>query len=389
MIEKRVKRQVISRIHTFFIPTSPGLEKICARQVRSMGLNAQVSGEGGVIFEGKLLDMYRVCLHLSLGNRVLMRMEEFKATHFRDLENALENISWELYLPAGCPINVRVTARKSRLYHSQAIAERVELSIRQHLQKATNKTHIKGQMPQEIFVRAVSDRFTLSIDACGELMHKRGFKESNGPAPIRETLAAAILHLAEYDGTLPLLDPMCGTGTFSTEAALIAANIPPGWNRDFAFYSWPSFKKKQWLYLRNQAREQFNNITRPLVFASDIDQKACSILLENLKNQGLEHIVQVNNEDVLSLKSPAGFSTPGLIVINPPYGHRLGSVNQATELFQSLCQYLGKQFQGWKLAVLTPHKNWVPLLPFASKPFEKILHHGGLKIPLFVGKISN
>lgn len=390
MLKKRVKRQVIAREHTFFIPASLGLEKICAKQVRSLGLGATPSGEGGVTFQGKLTDMYKACLHLSLANRVLMRIHEFRAAHFAELEKAVEGIPWELYLPASCPLNIRVTARKSKLYHSQAIAERVKKAILQQLEKYGERVDGGDEpVPQEIFVRAVSDKFTLSIDACGELMHKRGFKESAGRAPIRETLAAAILEFAGYDGGQPLMDPMCGSGAFSTEAALIAANIPPGWNRDFAFFSWPAFKKQQWLYLRSQAEKQFKDLTQPLVFASDIDQEACALLLETLERQGLDKIVKVSNEDILRLTPPQQVPNPGLIVVNPPYGLRLGTVPQAKELFASLCNRLADQFPGWKLAVLVPHKDWTPLLPFSGKPFQKILHHGGLKIPLLIGKITD
>ncbi|MBI9077613.1 MAG: class I SAM-dependent RNA methyltransferase [Desulfatibacillum sp.] len=390
MLEKRVKRQVIARQHTFFIPTTLGLEKICAAQVRSLGLIPSGTGEGGVVFEGRLTDMYRACLHLSLANRVLMRIDEFKASNFPGLEKGLDQIPWELYLPASCPVHVRVTAHKSRLYHSRAIEERVQKSITDRLRDFGEKPpHSEQGLGQEIFVRAVSDRFTLSLDACGELMHKRGFKETSGEAPIRETLAAAILHLAGYNGRLPLMDPMCGSGTFSSEAALIAANIPPGWRRDFAFFSWPAFREQQWHYLRTQASEQFKKITQPLIFASDIDEKACMILLENLKNQNLDHIVSVSNEDVLSLEPPPGFAKPGLIVVNPPYGLRLGTETQARELFTALCQHLAEHFQGWKLAILAPRPDWMPLAPFSRPPRQKVLHHGGLKIPLLIGKIES
>ncbi len=389
MLEKRVKRQVIARNHTFFIPTAPGLEKICAAQVHSLGLEPTITQEGGIECQGKLSDMYGLCLGLSLANRVLMRLTHFRASNFQNLEKSLRAFPWELYLSKNCVPNTRVTVHKSRLYHSRAIAERVNDSIAARLKKHGEISSEEGEgiHTQQVFVRGVSDRFTLSIDACGDLLHRRGVKETSQGASIRETLASAILKMAGYDGTVPLVDPMCGSGTFSTEAALIAGRIPPGWNRDFAFFTWPAFRKKQWLHLRSKQQEHFKHITKPTIFASDIKGSACENLAAVLRKRKLEHIVRVKNEDILSMAPPKDVPESGLVVVNPPYGLRLSTTKESFDLFKALCHRLSQQFSGWDLAILVPHPSWAPHVPIPNKTPRKILHHGGLKIPLYIGPL--
>jgi putative N6-adenine-specific DNA methylase len=242
---KRIKRHVIGREHTFFAATPPGFEPICLRELSSLHPvvgNARVI-PGGVEFKGRLDDCYRANLSLHLPNRILMRIIAFKSSNFRQLERKVSDIPWELYLHPGSLLKVHVATKHCRLHHSAAISDRFQktvasqLSAIQHDEKPLKTTDAE----QNIFVRGKDDRFTVSIDSSGELLYKRGLKKHTGKAPLRETLAAASLLLAGYKGSQPLIDPMCGAGTFSLEGALIAKCIPPGWFRDFAFRGWPSY----------------------------------------------------------------------------------------------------------------------------------------------------
>ncbi len=386
MLEKRIKRQVIARTHAFFASASPGLEKLCSSQLRKMGIqNIQVQ-EGGCAFEGKMTDLYTACLWLSVANRILMRISEFKATNFTTLEKAAAKIPWELYLPAGCELNVRTTAHSSRLYHSDAVSERIIEAITDRLARKGEAPKQSPSLPQQIFVRAVSDHFIISIDASGQLLHMRGLTGGKGKAPLRETLASAILHFARYDGMTPLMDPMCGTGTFSMEAALIAGNIPPGWFRDFAFFSWPAFREPQWHYLRRECQKKIRQTDEPMIFASDLDQKACANLKKQAAIHGMDNMISVARQDFFQTTPSDSIEEPGLIVINPPYGLRMGNRAQAEKLFIKMNNHLAQNFKGWKAAILVPKKAWTSHLRFSAKAQKRQISHGGLKIPLMIGQ---
>lgn len=394
MLKKRIKRHIIAKKHSFFVPASPGLEGLCASQLREIGLTPAIIENSGVAFEGKLEDMYQACLKLSVANRVLLRIVNFRASNFMTLEKAAGNVPWELYISTGCKINIRVNTHLSRLYHKDAIAQRILSAIYSRLEIMHGEKPFGKPMAQEIFVRAVSDYFTISIDGAGELLHMRNFKGHSGTAPLRETLGAAILGMAGYDGSRPLLDPMCGSGTFSMEAALIAKNIPAGWLRDFAFFSWPGFKEKQWLYLRRQCEKQIREIKAPLIFASDIDSKAIAHLEKQVSALSFENLINVSHGDFLKTGPPDQLSQPGLVVINPPYGVRLGTKNSAEQLFRAMCEHLEANFKGWRAAILVPRRSWTRYLAFIhshagawERKKQHELFHGGLKVPLIVGKI--
>jgi len=211
--EKRLKRRVAGRIQTFFVSTAPGFEKLCLEALTAMRpeLNHVEMINGGVVFKGKLVDCYLANLMLRTANRILMRIDHFKATNFRQLEKKLDDMPWELYLPKGVTPDVNVTTRHSRLYHKKAIAERFQKSVVRRLSETYPRLDTQKEMicPFQVFVRADEDRFTVSIDSSGENLYKRGIKSHGGRAPLRETIAAAALTRAGDSGREPLYDPMC------------------------------------------------------------------------------------------------------------------------------------------------------------------------------------
>jgi putative N6-adenine-specific DNA methylase len=247
-----------------------------------------------------------------------------------------------------------------------------------------------GGREQKIFVRVLKDDFTVSIDSSGELLHKRGVKKQGGRAPIRETIAAAALNLAGYNVMEPLVDPMCGSGTFTIEAAMRANNIPPGWYRDFAFMDWPCFRQKRWDYIKKTARKEFSAVTVPTIFASDKDQKAVSAFRKQIRGYPFSKSIAVQQKDFFDL-SPADFDLfgevkqPGMVAINPPYGLRLGKRPESRKLFQDIGRKLVLDFKGWKLILVAPHKSLLKNTPFrfTAAPF----FHGGLNLTLLTGRI--
>jgi putative N6-adenine-specific DNA methylase len=249
-LSKRVRRHVSGRVRAYYAITTPGVEKYCRQELIGLGIDPGdlAVGAGGVTFAGRLVDCQRANLHLRTATRILMRIDDFGATHLRRLEKKTGDIAWELFLPAGHLPDVKVSCHRSRLYHTAAIARCIRDSIKCRLAKAGGSPPLI--FPQTLFVRVVKDRFTLSLDSSGEPLYKRGLKAGPARAPIRETLAAAMLMAAGYDPRRPLVDPLCGSGTFSLEAAMMAKQMAPGLKRRFAFMDWPAFREGQWAFLK-------------------------------------------------------------------------------------------------------------------------------------------
>jgi len=388
-LQKRIKRHVTGREHRFFAATAPGLEMVCRDELKSFlpaGIHI-AAVEGGVEFDGRLPDCYLANLNLHTANRVLMRIRSFYAADFRQLEINLKDIPWELYIHADAKIRIHATSRQSRLYHKDAIAERVQKSI--------SFRFAQNRFPQEpcpapadtrqIFVRVSQNDFTLSVDSSGELLHKRGIKSHAARAPLRETIAAAALMLAGYTGAEPLIDPMCGSGSFSLEAALMAQHIPPGWYRDFAFMNWPSFQPGRWKHLRRRAEMKFRHVTTPVIFASDRDEQALNTLKENLSRHGLADVVAASTRNFFDFSPKELTDRTGLIALNPPFGRRMGSRQESDALFTAACLWLKKEYRGWKFALIAPRTSLVHMVPFRSTPH--MLPLGGIKVSLLTGMI--
>lgn len=389
-LTKRIKRHIIGRTQEFFAITTPGLEPICLNELKTLPLSIHRPSAvpGGVEFKGRLQDCYLANLHLSTANRVLMRIGTLKASSFRQLEKKLSDIPWEVYLFREPLPRINITSRHSRLFHSDAIGERFRASI-------INRFNVPARRslgpqpklpPQVLFIRVVDDHFTISLDSSGELLHKRGTKKDVGRAPIRETLAAAILTLAGYEGQEPLLDPMCGSGTFPMEAAMRGQKIPPGWYRDFAFTGWPCFRPRLWAYIRKQAATQIARWPRPFIFASDNDSGTCKALSKRIDEFGFGNAVQVLQKNFFDVDPRTLTPNPGLVVINPPYGRRLGNRQTGEELFFQICQRLKQTYSGWRMALLAPHQRLGKMVPFETESY--VVHHGGLKLTLFTAKIT-
>ncbi|MEJ2166218.1 MAG: hypothetical protein P8X90_11855 [Desulfobacterales bacterium] len=389
-LSKRIKRHVIGRMRPYFAATAPGAEPLCRRELSALALSVQDSTvvRGGVEFKGILQDCYLANLHLRTANRILMRIHDFRASGFNQFESKTAEIPWELYLPPGSSPQIHATTRHCRLYHTGAISERLLKSISQHTGSQTDKREQNEGLlwKQKIFVRGVDDHFTISIDSSGQHLHKRGLKIHPGQAPLRETIAAAALLLAGCSGTEPVLDPMCGTGTFSLESALMAKNIPPGWFREFAFMRWPSFRPKKWEYLKRQCRPRFTEHRTPTIFASDKDPSACRRLEKGLIENRLADVVKVINQDFFDLCPGALTDRKGLVAINPPYGKRLENRIKSEQLFIKICARLGQEYRGWKVILISPHRHLLNKVPFRLEAHP--IFHGGLRPMLMIGTIA-
>ena len=382
---KRIKRQVNGKLRECFVVTTLGFEKLVEAELATLPLSNPDSKiqPGGICIQGKLADLMLANLHLRIATRILMRLDTFKAEGFFELSRKLAAIPWELYLYRNQTVTVKVTSHHSRLYHSQAVAKRISQSISDR-QTAMMPGATKLS-DQKLFIRILKNRVTLSLDSSGESLYKRGLKPHGGLAPLRETFAAAILKLAGYHQDKPLLDPMCGTGSFSLEAAMIAKKIAPGLQRQFAFSHWPAFQPKRWTYLLNEAQSAIVQRNHPTIFASDDDQKTTDTLLDCVKKDKLKDTIAVQNKNFFDLKPSDWTRHKGLVVINPPYGLRLNKGLNINLFLSELVDKLSSDYKGWRVALLVPHHAANRIRPLALKTYRLI--HGGQNVLLFYGRI--
>jgi putative N6-adenine-specific DNA methylase len=294
-LKRRVKQHVIGRDHIFFVSVQPGFEKTISRELQSLGLNVSSEFiEGGVEFTGALDDCFTSCMSSRTASRVMMRMASFRAHDFYELERAIRAFPWELYLNPEIPVNFNITSRKSMIYHTGKLQEIFEKELSDAF-RFSNDSEMEQEetLRQTLFIRNFRDICTVSIDASGEFLYKRGMKQITGRAPIRETLAALILLEADIAGYDLLLDPMCGSGTFSIEAASIFSKTLPNAERIFPFMNWPSFKEKNYLYLKKKLLEKQRpeNMEKMIIITSDIEPEAVKLAESNIPEIFREAIV--------------------------------------------------------------------------------------------------
>jgi putative N6-adenine-specific DNA methylase len=241
---------------------------------------------------------------------------------------------------------------------------------------------------QSLWIRIEDDHLTLSLDSSGNFLYQRGLKTHPGRAPIRETLAAAILMAAGFRADRPLIDPMCGSGTFALEGALLAKQVPPGLMREFAFMDWPAFRPRQWQYFKSQAVDAIKTCSQPMILASDIDGTACQALAGCIAANGLQDAVRVRPADFFQLAPDQiiGEFGPGLVVLNPPYGRRLHPAEGLEHLYRTIGSKLADSFKQWRVAVLVPRPELIANLPAGLT--SRSLTHGGQTLTLVTGTIG-
>jgi len=389
--EKRIKRHVIGPTQTFYVVTAPGLAPLCLEELRRPPLEISTAAvtAGGVEFKGRLPDCYKANLHLRTASRILMRIGHFKATEFHGMERHISRFPWELYLWPGSPLRLRVTCRRSRLYHSRAVRERFETGIRHRLANTFGPSESVDQTPGSpisIFIRAVADTFHISVDSSGELLFKRGIKSHPSRAPIRETLAAGVLIRAGYKAGETLVDPMCGSGTFALEAAMKVRSIPAGWYRDFAFMNWPAFRSGQWIHIRREADKNFSKASGTSIFTFDREETAIRALRKCVIAHDLDTAVHVEQADFFSLPPQPLVGKRGLVILNPPYVRRMGAARRSPEQYAALCEKLTRDFKDWRFAIIAP-PGAMPKQFSGIQSTHRLLH-GGLRLMLYVGTVA-
>jgi putative N6-adenine-specific DNA methylase len=358
-------------------------------ELSALGLRAEVS-PGGASFSGGRAELYRTNLHLRTASRVLVRLGGFFAATFSELRTKASRLPWEAYLRPGQPVVIHATSHKSKLYHSDAVAERIAGAIADRLgqpavvQKGPAEPETAG--PQLVIVRLVRDQCLISLDASGALLHQRGYRLATAKAPLRETLAAAMLLAADWDPHAPLVDPFCGAGTIAIEAALLRQNMAPGRARRFAFMDWPDFDGQLWQNLLEEAQAAVVPAPPAIIQASDRDAGAIEAAKANAARAGVAEVIQFSERVVSDLEAPSG---PGWVVTNPPYGRRLEQTRDLRNLYARFGQVLRQRCPGWHLAMLSSDVRLEHALGLELDAARRLpLLNGGVNVTLIQARIA-
>ncbi|MFN8574052.1 MAG: hypothetical protein U0132_18490 [Gemmatimonadaceae bacterium] len=376
-----------------FAIVAPGLEELARRELRELGARGPRMIEGGVSFRASRELLYRANLCARVVSRVVVRASVFHAASFPELERRLKRVDWSRWLTSHVPTRVRVTCRKSRLYHSDAVAERVSTVVAAATGSAPETggddegDDDGGQRPaQLLLVRLDHDECTVSIDSSGQLLHQRGYRLAASKAPLRETLAAGAINATLKAQYKAIFDPMCGSGTIPIEVAMLLRRIPPGLSRTFAFQRWPDFDQALWERVRGAAEAGILPSAGIPIIASDRDQGAIKSALDNAKRAGVLGDIVFEAKPISASSAPPNVGR-GLLLSNPPYGVRVGDRDSLRDLYARFGSVLRERFAGWDLALISADRRLEAQLRVSLRDVLSF-SNGGIPVRLVVGSID-
>ncbi len=362
-----------SKDFEIFLATTPGLENALYDEVRGKGFKQAKAIPGGVTIQGGWPEVWRANLWVRGASRVLARIASFQVLHLAQLDKQAREMDWKNFLKPGTPFRVEVVCSKSRIYHEGAAAERIEKAISETL-----KAPHAPDADITVMARIHRDMCTISLDSSGELLHKRGYKAAINKAPMRENMAALFLQQCGYKGTEPVFDPMCGSGTFVIEAAEMAARLNPGRARHFAFEQFANFDPEAWEKMRSVQRQASPDFH---CYGSDRDEGAIKMSQENAERAGVSALTEFKQQTISDMTPPT--SVPGLVILNPPYGTRIGDKGKLVPLYQSLGDVLRTRFMNWRVGIITTDVSLARATKLPFLPTAAPVQHGGLRVTLF------
>lgn len=342
-----------------------GLESIVADEVKALGFKT-TSENGKIYFQGDELAIAKTNLWLRVADRVRIVAGEFEATTFDDLFEQTKAIPWERFLPVDAAFPVAGKSVKSTLYSVPDCQAIVKKAIVERLKIAYKRIGFLDESGPlfKLEVSILKDKVTLTIDSSGTGLHKRGYRLAQGDAPLKETLAAALVKVSRWNPNRPFVDPFCGSGTIAIEAAMIGQNIAPGYNREFLSEEWPWINKNIWDQVREEA-EDLAKYDQPLdITGFDYDPRMIKVAQENAAGAGFMDLIKFQTGDVRDL---AVEGLNGVMIGNPPYGERLGEIEEAEEITHELGRIM-KDYPSWSVYMLSSLEN-----------FEKLYGHKATK----------
>lgn len=369
--------------HTFTVTAARGMQPLLEQELRQLGIRHLHLVGGNVRFQGTLEQAYQVCMWSRVALRVLMAIAEIDAANPEQLYQSIKELDWQQHLRADNTLAVDFVSVRSKIHHQQFGAQRVKDAIvDQFREQSGERPSVDLKKPDvrvNVFVR--HNRGTVSIDLAGDSLHKRGYRIQQGEAPIKEHLAAAILLSGDWPALANrgwgLLDPMCGSGTFLIEAAMIAANIAPGLLREyFGFLGWQQHDAESWKKVHAEAlrRRQAGLGRLPVIMGGDSNAGVVEAARMNIQQAGLADRITVHHQDLLDWSADSAMLPPaGLLVSNPPYGQRLGDRHQLAPVYRAVGNLIESYLPGWRTAIITDTPalgHATELTLFESKPFD-------------------
>jgi putative N6-adenine-specific DNA methylase len=338
----------------YFATCARGLEGISADELRDLGADNVQPGRGGVHFAGDQAILYNANLWLRTAIRVLQPVLEAPVESPEDLYEAVKSLDWSCYLTPEHTLAVDCNVRDSRITHSKYAALKTKDAIcDQFVERLGRRPSVDVDEPMiGLNLHIYKDQAVLSLDSSGESLHKRGYRPILTKAPLNESLAAALVLLSRWKPETPFADTLCGSGTLPIEACWIATRRPPGLTRRrFGFQSWMDFDIELWTHLRNEARQQVKRELLAHIIGSDIRRDAIQFARGNAKAAGVGHLIRFEQKDVSEFQPPVG--PPGVILVNPPYGERIGEEQELRSLYKMLGDVFRQRCTGWTACVFT------------------------------------
>ena len=362
-----------------FLAAPPGLEPVVAAEARAAGFAVAGEVAGGVEVTGGWAEVMRANLWLATPSRVLWRIGAFRAPHLAMLDKRARRFAWGEFLRSDVPVRVEARVHASRIWHAGAAAQRIETAIAETLGAV-----VAPDAPVAVKARIEDDLVTLSLDTSGAGLWMRGWRPEGGRAPLRESLAAAFLRLVGWHGRVPLVDPMCGSGTFAIEGAAMALGLAPGRLRPFAFERFAGFDAGAWAALKAEAARPVPE--GPVIaWGQDRDNGAIRAARANAARAGLAGRVELARQAVSDLTPPPG--GPGLVIANPPWGARIGQRKPLFALYGAFGRVLADRFAGWRVAILCPDAGLVGATGLGLGAAGPVVDIGGIKVRLWAGRV--
>ena len=370
----------------FFAPCPRGLEKLLADELAELGAAEVSATDGGVGFSGDWPLCYRVNLESRIASRILWRVQEPKPYRSeQDIYAMVLALPWSRWFDVACTIRVNVTAIKSPLKSLEFITLRIKDAVcdkfRQRGGQRPSVDTLQPDMRINAFIKG--NHFTLYLDTSGDALFKRGVRLHTNIAPLRENLAAGILKLAGWQPGIPLLDPMCGSGTFLIEAAQISLNIAPGIARNFAFEKLKNFDAAGWDGMRQRSIAAQRPVSELPIYGSDLYGDELKATHRNLEEAGIREAVYLKQANVLEISAP---EEQGILVANLPYGERMGELDELAELYPQLGDALKQKFGGWTAWLFTADMRLPKLMRLAASK-RTPLYNGAIECRLFEYKL--